>query len=43
MLILDWNFLWVHGGGGVGCRRGGWGGGGVAVVVVGVEVGLPSI
>ena len=28
MLILDWTFLCVHGGGGVGCRRGGWGGGG---------------
>ena len=27
MLILDWIFLWVHGGG-VGCHRGGWGGGG---------------
>ena len=23
MLILDWIFLWVHGGGGGGCRCGG--------------------
>ena len=28
MLILDLTFLCVHGGGGVGCRHGGWGEGG---------------
>ena len=34
MLILDWIFLWVHGGGGVGCHRGGWVEVGVAVNMI---------